>query len=298
MDRAKIYSDNTINLCLGTVNFGIPYGIYNAQGITSIEEIRSILLLAKSNGVSTIDTAIEYGYSEQRLGDVGIEDFRIITKLPRIPDSNIDITSWIQNNIQSSLSRLKIKKLWGLLLHHPDDLVDKNGGEIIKAVQKMKSLGSVHKFGVSIYDPEQLDKIYNSYKIDIVQVPFNVFDRRIKASGWLEKLAGDKVEVHARSIFLQGLLLMDKDTTPKYFDQWNGLLHKWHQWLLDNKVTPVQACLQFIMKHQEISKVIVGVESCGQLSDILEAYKNREMNTYPNIQSKDLGLIKPTHWPN
>ena len=178
------------------------------------------------------------------------------------------------------------------------DLNDKNVVKISRVIQDLKAYGLIEKFGVSIYDPEQLDKIYDVYDLDIVQVPFNILDRRLETSGWLEKLAVDKVEVDARSIFLQGILLMDKGTRPKYFEPWNGLFQKWHQWLFENKVTPVQACVQFVMKYPEISKVIVGVESCKQLRDILEAYKHKEMNTYPNIQSQDLDLIKPTHWLN
>lgn len=285
-------------IALGSVQFGIPYGISNKYGIVSIEEIKSIIRLAKSEGINTIDTAIQYGDSEQCLGEIGVDDFQVVTKLPPLPGGNIEIVKWVQNEVENSLKRLKIDQLWGLLLHRPEDLIDTNGSKLYSAIQKLKASGLTRKFGISIYNPKELDKLYNLFKLDIVQAPFNILDQRLQTSGWLEKLANDNVEIHSRSVFLQGLLLMEKGTRPKYFDKWNNLWSVWHEWLIDRELSPLKACLQFVMKYKEISKVIVGVESIAQLQEIMDVFNSKGIDPLLNIQCQDLDLINPTCWPN
>ena len=111
-------------LALGTVQFGLPYGVANISGQVSPKEIQLILATAKESGIDTIDTAIAYGDSEKSLGEVGVDGWNIVTKIPEIPllDSNLDIRKWLRHNIKESLGRLNVTSIYGVLLHRPDQL--------------------------------------------------------------------------------------------------------------------------------------------------------------------------------
>ena len=145
-----------MNFIIGAAQFGLNYGITNEAGQVSSKELRKILSYAKNNNILSLDTAIEYGDSEIFLGKENISDWQVVTKLPRIPKNTKDVSKWINQQIKSSLSRLKIPKLYGLLLHTPVDLLSKNGKEIWETIQSKKDEGLVEKIGFSIYNPNPL----------------------------------------------------------------------------------------------------------------------------------------------
>ena len=170
-------------------------------------DVKNILGEAIKYGVNTIDTAINYGDAEKRLGKNNLNDFKIISKLPSINKIYVpDLQKWIINTVEESLSQLKINKLEALLLHRPKEILSEKGHLIIKALDNLKESNLTDKVGISIYEPSELPILFDKYKFDIVQTPMNILDRRIIESGWLKKLKVSNVEVHARSIFLQGLL--------------------------------------------------------------------------------------------
>jgi len=197
-----------MKLGIGTVQFGLNYGVANRQGQVSQDEAKAILGHAWASGMDTLDTAIAYGDSEQRLGEIGIRDWRVVSKLPSIPDGCSDISQWVTDSVNESLQRLKVKCLYGLLLHQPKQLLGQAGGRLYSVLQQLKRDGRIEKIGISIYDPEELDAVCSHYHLDMVQAPFNIFDRRLIDSGWLARLAEQDTELHVRSVFLQGLLLM------------------------------------------------------------------------------------------
>jgi aryl-alcohol dehydrogenase-like predicted oxidoreductase len=220
-----------LKLALGTAQFGLKYGIANQQGQVSHDEAKVVLALARARGMDTLDTAIAYGDSEQRLGEIGIQDWRVVSKLPAIPEGCGDIAQWVVAAVRDSLGRLKVGKLYGLLLHRPQQLLEKNGGQLYSALQQLKQDGLVQKIGISIYDPSELDNLCSSYQLDLVQAPFNIMDQRLIATGWLSRLAKQGTELHVRSVFLQGLLLMTPSDRPKKFDRWTPILSMWHVFL-------------------------------------------------------------------
>ena len=138
-------------LALGTVQFGLPYGIANQAGQVSRTEANAMLQLALANGIDTLDTAIAYGDSETCLGEVGSQGFRVVTKLPALPDNCADIGDWVQQQVNASLSRLGVVEVYGLLLHRSEQLLGSNGVELYQALQALKDNGQVQKVGVSIY---------------------------------------------------------------------------------------------------------------------------------------------------
>ena len=173
-------------LALGTVQFGLPYGIANHAGQIPKEDGTGILDIAAENGIDTIDTAIAYGESEKRLGEIGVRSWQIISKLPVIPEDCPDILQWVTEAVGGSMQRLKVNKLYGLLLHRPEQLLKKNGDSLFGILQSLKEDGVVDKIGVSIYDPSELDTLCTRFQFDIVQAPFNILDRRLIDSGWLD----------------------------------------------------------------------------------------------------------------
>lgn len=283
-------------LALGTVQFGIPYGISNQQGKVSLDAATEILNYAHIAGISTLDTAIAYGDSENCLGGIGVKDWRIISKLPEIPIATNDVSSWVRESVNGSLHRLQIPCLYGLLLHRPQQLLSDKGQEIHNALNLLKKEGLVDKIGISIYSPTELEELCNRFSFDLIQAPFNIFDRNLKQSGWLSRLKLAGVEVHVRSIFLQGLLLMNPANRPAYFNRWQPIWTEWEQWLYTSNLTALQACLSFVLSDPNIDRVVVGVDCLSQLQEILAATTIEVVNPPDKLYSEDLDLINPARW--
>jgi aryl-alcohol dehydrogenase-like predicted oxidoreductase len=286
-----------MRLVLGTAQFGLPYGVANSAGQVSLEDAKTIISLAHSQGIDTIDTAIDYGASQKVLGNVGISEFQIISKIPAMRQSVGDMNSLIQAYVLKSLRILNISKLGGLLLHRPDELLTPIGPAIWRALNELKEQDLVEKIGYSIYSPAQLDLFYELYPADIVQAPYNILDRRICSSGWIEKLNTEGVEVHVRSVFLQGLLLMRSDKRPKKFNEWNKLWSHWDDWLKQNSLSPLEAAMKFVLSNKHVTRIVVGVDSPNQLLEIFEATQNDLSVFYPKeLSSESERLINPSNW--
>jgi aryl-alcohol dehydrogenase-like predicted oxidoreductase len=255
-----------------------------------------MLQLAAENGIDTLDTAIAYGESEDCLGEIGTEGFKLVTKLPSVPDGYSDVNGWVQEQVAASSSRLGVSKLYGLLLHRPDQLLGLNGKKLYQSLQRLKDDGRVQKIGVSIYTPSELEAITKQFHLDLVQAPFNLVDRRLLATGWLQRLKDGGVEIHTRSSFLQGLLLMPYEAIPSKFAPWAELWSKWHDWLARHSVTALQACLAYPLSFSEIDHVVVGADSVSQLKQIIEAANYMSQVDLPNLQCEEVALINPAKW--
>jgi aryl-alcohol dehydrogenase-like predicted oxidoreductase len=283
-------------LAIGAVQFGLPYGIANQVGQVSRDEVAEILGHAWAAGVDTLDTAIGYGDSEAILGEIEVDQWQVITKLPEVPEACADVASWVQELVAGSLGRLRVPRLGGLLLHRPQQLLGPNGDELYRALVGVRDQGKTEKIGVSVYGPDELDAIWPRYQFDLVQAPFNILDRRLVSSGWLTRLCKAGTEVHVRSVFLQGLLLMDAANRPEKFNRWQSLWDDWHRWLTDHALTPLQACLSFAISQPEINRVVVGVDSLEQLRGVFACAKNTFNIPPETLMSDDLDLINPSCW--
>jgi aryl-alcohol dehydrogenase-like predicted oxidoreductase len=255
-----------------------------------------MLELALANGIDTLDTAIAYGDSETCLGEAGTQGFNVVTKLPALPDSCADVSSWVQQQVNASLSRLGVTQVYGLLLHRSKQLLGPNGVALYQALQILKNNNQVQKVGVSIYSPTELDALIPHYQFDLVQAPFNLVDQRLCRTGWMQRLKDDDVEIHTRSAFMQGLLLMSQTDMPDKFSPWSGLWQEWHQWLLEKEVSAVQACLTFPLSFPEIDRVVVGADSASQLVQIVSAANKLMQADFPDIHCDDENLINPAKW--
>ena len=283
-------------IALGTVQFGMKYGISNQEGQVSPIEIKSILKCALEMGVDTLDTAISYKDSEKYLGMNDANFFKIVTKIPPIPNSIEDVRGWCLNQFNSSLIKLNTCQIYGLLLHSPEDLLGTNGPAIYGALNFLKQTGKVKKIGISINTFKTIAEIINTYKIDLIQVPFNIIDRRLLNSGILKILKDKDIEIHTRSAFLQGLLLMSEIDRPPEFSKWNNIWNQWASWLSDNSITALDGAIKYALSCPEIDKVIIGVQSSKQLTEISSSIMKKNIYDFPDIQCVDENLINPSKW--
>ena len=287
-----------MKLALGTAQFGLDYGVSNSFGQVKLLEVKSILEEAKKYNIDTLDTAILYGNSESILGEIGVDQFNVVTKLPPIPKDTSDIDLWVNNQVKSSLKKMHIDGVSGLLLHKSSDLLEASKMQLFDSLCKLKDDGIVNKIGVSIYNPDELDAIEShGIKIDIIQAPFNILDRRLESSGWLHKLNLAGIEVHTRSVFLQGLLLQKKEQRNPYFNKWNNYFKIFDEWVKDTRQTPLGASLNFSNSYKSINKVIVGVQNKTQLTEILASISQDSQFSVPSeLEIDDLMLINPSNW--
>lgn len=287
-----------MKFALGGAQFGMHYGISNTAGIVQKDHIHQILECARSNQIHLIDTAIDYGDSESRLGEFLDNQFRVVTKLPFCPEDTQDIRQWTLTQVEMSKKRLGVDSLYGLLLHRPEQLLGKLGSKLWGAMSELKIQGHVKKIGISIYNPLELEAIAPKFNLDIVQSPFNVFDTRLNSSGWLEKLHQNSTEIHVRSIFLQGLLLMPKHQIPKIFLPWEKSFQAWHDWLQSNSVSPLAGCINFIDTFHQIDQIIIGIETKDQLLEIINASNINAPLSWPDLSVNNSALINPAAWGN
>ena len=283
-------------IALGTAQFGLPYGISNVNGQVERAEINQILKQARTAGITMLDTAIAYGNSEENIGATDSEGFEVVTKLPPLTGAETSVSQWVRSQIENSLIKLKRSSVYGLLLHNPADLLGVYGDELYTSLALLKEEGLVEKIGISIYTPTELDSLIPTYMPDIVQAPLNVFDRLLETSGWLSRLSKMNVEVHVRSVFLQGLLIQKPNERPANFEKWNQEFVNFDSWIESRHVSPLTACLGHVLSYPEISKVLVGVTSSNELAEIIAATTGESQRGPDNLRSSDLELIQPINW--
>ncbi len=283
------------NIALGTVQFGQAYGVSNTTGQVSLPEARRILGEAKDCGMDTLDTAIAYGDSEAVLGQLDIDGWRVVSKLPAVPTSADDVVGWVRAQFSASLQRLGVSHLEGLLLHRPDQLKEPGGDALWAALLDLREHGLVRKIGVSIYSHKELPALTAGRRFDLVQAPLNILDRSLVDSGWAKRLKEQGTELHVRSAFLQGLLLMGPDRPARFF-RWQPLWQQWQGWLDQHGLSPLQASLRYCLSLPQVDRVVVGVESVAQLREIVDAAQG-DLPPPPDwCMPVDAMLANPAKW--
>lgn len=288
---------------LGTAQFGMPYGITNTAGRVETALARKILHRAADSGVGAIDTAAAYGESESVLGSLlwNGHPFRIISKLPPLPllDTSHDVVKHINLAAEQSLRSLRQKKLYGFLLHRPADLYERHGQSVLACLESLKKKGLVEKTGVSVYSAPEIDLVLEQCVPDIVQLPVNALDQRLINSGHIARLAAMGVEIHARSIFLQGILLADPERLPNYFTPHLTALRHFQKVALTAGTTPLGLALNFVSSLPSIDTAIVGVTTLAELNEITTAARNPAADNpdWTGCRCDDENLLNPSLWP-
>ena len=283
-------------IAIGTANFGMHYGVANAHGMLSKNSVAEILGLAKSLGVTCLDTANAYGESQKILGELGVRDWRVVSKILSVPQYCEDIKYFIRTQIDLILSSLKLSEFETVLVHNSKDLTGEVGYEVYEALDDAKSRGQVEKIGVSIYDPSDLDLITSRFQLDVVQAPINVFDNRLQDSGWLDRLASMGVEVHARSVFLQGVLLSAIAQNNDFFKPWKATFEKWNRFAELSGTSALVNCIKHVNSYEKVAFAVVGVDSAQNLSEVFEAFSERPQRIAKHDFVVDPKLINPASW--
>ena len=272
-------------LVLGTVQFGLQYGV-NSAGRPSEEAIKSILTEASKGGITTLDTSSAYGNSEEILGEciTPEEHFKIVSKYPKG-------TTPVGEMFNSSLKRLKVDKLYGYLLHHFE--VYKNNPKVWNEFVALKESGKVHKIGFSLYSPEELQFILdNKSPFDLIQVPFNIFDKKFLP---LMKEVHDKgVEIHVRSTFLQGLFFKDRDALPEKLKPMKKYLLQLDEFSKRSGLSISEIALNYNLQNPYIDGVLIGVDNVEQLKTNLASIKDTPIDI--EIEVKEQELLNPVNW--
>lgn len=260
-------------LCLGTVQFGMKYGVNNALGRQpDKQECYDIIEKALQAGITIFDTASAYGTAESLLGGFPWESHmpRVISKLPpECPDDE----SVVADKIQESLQRLNLSVLYGYLLHRGSDMDRKS---VMAGLAAVKGQGLVKKIGVSIYEPEEAMQAVNDPVIDIIQIPYNVLDKRLDKAGFFDKARENNKEIYARSAFLQGLLLMKPAEAEISVAQSGKLIAEFQGVAQEYGFSSAEAAMLYSLYHKGIDYVVFGVETVEQLRDNLSVQAKLE----------------------
>jgi aryl-alcohol dehydrogenase-like predicted oxidoreductase len=287
----------TKRFVLGTANLADNYGINNSNIIKN-SSFKKIFLFLKKNRIFFIDTAYSYKNAEKNLSKFNLKNFEIISKLPVLQSrKNMDkVENRIINYVYKTLKNLKINHFYALLIHNTKDLKGKEGEKIFNTLRLLKKNGVIKKIGFSIYSPNELDKYFFKFKPDLVQGPLNIFDQRMLRSGWIKRLNNKSVEFHARSIFLQGLLLKKSKLIPKKFQKFYRIFDKYHSWLRKNNINSFEACLSFVFSIKIVDKIILGIDNVDQLNQIINTKLIKKKLNFKQLNCFNNKLINPSTW--
>ena len=272
-------------LVLGTVQFGLQYGV-NSAGRPSQEAVKSILTEAAKGGITTLDTSSAYGNSEEVLGNsiVTPGQFKIVSKYPKGETP-------VGEMFNSSLKRLKVDRLYGYLLHHFE--VYKNNPKVWDEFIALKESGKVQKIGFSLYAPEELEFILkNGSPFDLIQVPFNIFDKKFLP--YMKELHKKGVEIHVRSTFLQGLFFKDRNALPEKLQPMKTYLLQLDEFSKKSGLSISEIALNYNLQNPYIDGVLIGVDNVEQLQTNLSSVK--EMPIDIEIEVKEQELLNPVNW--
>lgn len=297
MNGNKKENLNIQKLVLGTAQFGMNYGVANKTGKINKSEMFNILRTSRLNGIKTLDTASGYGNCQKDLGDLGIDEWEVISKISNYGYKKNEIKANIILQIKKTLKDLNIKSIDTLLLHTPDDLTGEYRYEIYNALLESKRKQFCKKIGISAYEYDQVLKITEEFKIDVVQFPYSIFNTELDTTGLISYLRKHKIEIHVRSIFLQGLLLMGSQERGSYFKKWDVLFERWESWIIKNDISKIEACVSYVLQNKYIDKIILGIDTKEHLQEILEIFKKSNHKEIPNLFScEDQKLTNPLNW--
>lgn len=282
-------------IVIGTANFGKKYGNFTQKEKVKSNEIKNIFNYLNKNKINFLDTAYDY-QNENELENLKISKWNVITK---IHYRNLKKENYIIN----LKKKLGFKKYYGILIHikNTNEILNKKNIELFNFLKYLKKKGATKKIGFSIYEPEHVKLLLKNFKFNLIQCPINILDTRLIKNGYLKKLKNKNIEIHARSIFLQGLLLSNLNKIPKKFSLWKKISYGWENYLIKKNISKLEYCLDFINNVPEVDKIVVGLNNLNQLKEILNILKkiknkNKKIINFKFIYKNSTKLIDPRKW--
>jgi aryl-alcohol dehydrogenase-like predicted oxidoreductase len=293
-----------VKLGIGTVQFGLDYGITNAGGRTHAAEVGAILAECAGHGVDTLDTAALYGESESVLGEhlPRPHRFQIVSKTLHL-DAELPLPKAlkaIRGGVMQSLARLREPSLHALLIHRVDDLLGPAGDALFSELMTLREEGLVKKIGVSVYTPDEVATLSGRYPLEIVQLPLNVFDQRMLETGMLAALRARNIKIHVRSAFLQGVLLVDNpQQLPAGLAALEPALHQFNERLRAYGISPLAGTLGFLNSLNALDVVVCGASRLSEWREISSAFGTLPLlpnELFKDLAQSDVNLIDPRRW--
>lgn len=264
-----------MKISVGTVQFGCAYGSFNPRGQVPLNEVNELLSMAEDAGVEMLDTARAYGEAEKVLGKLDAPSrFKIVTKCPPLSKES-EPAKALKEAFESSKLAMGAKYIYGYLLHNADDIVIPG---VFTALKELRDTGQVKNIGLSGYDVNNIKSYCENYNLNIVQLPGNILDP------WFKKIhLPDSVEIHVRSIFLQGFLLCNPNELPSHLKKFSNILNDFHHQAAIKGLTPIQAALSPLLNCNKVKNIVIGTDNPRQFSDIVEAEKKLRGQKLPEL---------------
>ena len=280
---------------LGTAQFGLDYGISNKTGKTGESEVQKILKLAHANGFEYLDTAFGYGSSQEVLGRCLSPEysFRIVTKTIAAEGPHAEIS--MRRALAKSQSLLKTQSVYGLLVHRFGDLVQYE--KVYDVLLSLREEGVVRRIGASLYSSDEVVLFLNRFpRLDIVQIPVSLLDQRMLRSGAIRRLHDAGVEIHVRSVFLQGLIFLMPHELPEYFRPIAGFLAEFHERIGRLGISAYQAAVAFVNSLPQIHCALFGVNAADQLLELISALRSPLSFDPSEFELTDERFLNPATW--
>jgi aryl-alcohol dehydrogenase-like predicted oxidoreductase len=282
-------------LALGTVQFGMPYGVSNSGGQVPEVEVKAILKAAASAGIDMLDTAAAYGEAEaviaRAAADLG-RPFLVVSKTP--PGASID---GVLAAARQSAELAGGRGLDALLVHHPADLAGHAGDRLWRALQDLADQGAVRRIGLSASFDDGPRALAARFSPAIIQVPVSLFDQRLVRDGTLAELAVRGIEIHARSIFLQGLLFARESQLAPSIRHLAAALETRRQTIRAQGATLVEAAMGYVLAQPEICRIVVGLTGVRELDEMVSAATAPARDiSWSEVAIDDAIALNPARW--
>jgi aryl-alcohol dehydrogenase-like predicted oxidoreductase len=278
-------------LVIGSANFTQKYGADTIK--INRNEIKKISYFALKNNINKIDTADSYLNNKNFLFKKMDKKFNITTKIK--PNNKWVSLNFCEKKIEEHFKKFNNNKIETLLFHDVDILFTRIGCKIFENLEILKKKKYFKNLGLSIYNTKCLDYIISNFNIDVIQCPYNILDKRIIYSGWFSRLQKKGIEVHVRSIFLQGLLVNEVVYKKKYFNKWQKQFFEWFQDLKKKDISPIDYCLSDLLTY-DFDRIIIGINNCDNLKHIINFKNIKNRDKIFNLKINDLKLIDPRNW--
>lgn len=276
-------------LGVGTAQFGLPYGISNRRGQVPLAEVQEILSCAVQGGIGMLDTAANYGDAEAALARADIGSFRIVSK-----------TVGVKNGVDAVIARAResvrtLGRVDMLLVHAVEDLLGPDGDDLWTALRNLKDEGVVGGIGISAYVADNPAELAARFRPNAMQIPFSLLDQRLLLDGTLARLKDLGVEIHARSVFLQGLLFLED--LPQQLRHASSGLDAVRARIMERGATPLSAALNFVLAQSEVDVAIAGVTSAQEMREVLDAAAEPAPEIdWAACALKDERVLTPSLW--
>lgn len=295
-----------MELCLGTVQFGMDYGI-RGQKQPSVQQAIEMLDYATQHGITTIDTANAYGTAEDVVGEflkkktIERNQLFLVSKFkPNLLDG-IEVDKYyevMKKNLENTLSRLRVDYLDGYLLHSSRYVFN---DAIIETLNQLKKEGYAKKVGVSVYETEEAKECIVKPNIDFMQLPYSIFDQRMKNDGVFQLANGSNTQIHSRSAFIQGLILMNEMEVPTFLEKAKPIVRKIDTICNEIGISRIALAMNFVKQQECISHLVFGVDNIQQLQEDIELFYQELSKDVVNEISKEFinieaDIVMPSLW--